>query len=201
MYMTVYKCDKASAAKTAHPLDLSDGNAVHRWISGRLGRSRQEGKILFCVQKEYQAMYLYVQSDVPMQEAENRGMVFVRQFPVEDSLRDAGDGDTIVFDVLVSPQHEVNNRRVYIADPGKRDAWIRRKLEEGGLRCADLSEESRENIRFVKDGRNIRIPCSRYTGFGVITDKAKLLSLLADGLGKNKCYGAGLMFAMPATAY
>ena len=73
-------------------------------------------------------------------------------------------------------------------------------LEEGGLRCADLSEESRENIRFVKDDRNIRIPCSRYTGFGVITDKAKLLSLLADGLGKNKCYGAGLMFAMPATA-
>lgn len=197
MYITVYKMDKESAGKTVRPLDLSDGNAVHQWITGRLHQDRKTGKILYCVKKEEYAIYLYVQSEDPLLTAENRGLVFIKRFNVEDSLENVQEGDPIVFDTLVSPQHEVNNRRVYISDGNKRDAWVQRKLEEGGLYCMQLEEDYKNNIRFVKAGRSVRIPCSQYTGLGVITDKAKFLSMLAEGIGRNKCYGAGMLFTMP----
>jgi len=203
MYMNVFKMDRESATEARNRrLNLTDGNEVHQWITGRQNQDRAAEKLLYRVKHENDALYLYVQSETPFncRNTAGRGLKFMRQFEVEDTLKDVAEGDAIVFDMVVSPQHEVNNRRVFISNADERTDWVTQKLDNNGLHCTAIVENEHGDIRFSKRQkdksiRNIRIPCSQYTGYGVVTDKTAFLDLLKNGIGKNKCYGTGLMMA------
>lgn len=134
------------------------------------------------------------------------GMVLIRSARFPEHLmshaipvRPPVDGQMRDFTLIASPMKNVvggNGKKVRKAlpqnDPGARIEWLSRMGRTHGFSLKEVSVTSR-TVHYVKDSGRFWLERAEYQGELLVTDADKLKSALANGIGRARSLGYGLM--------
>jgi CRISPR system Cascade subunit CasE len=178
-----------------------DGSWAHHRVMdlfGDLGggpTARQCGQVLFRVEPDVGEGRVLVQSSVA---------------PVVDGLRSSSllpmlerleVGTRVRFLLHANAVRTVNDTnyatgkvRKYRADvhPEALPAWVANRLE-GAIDVSVLDDPTRQS-RMMRDAR---LSVSTFRGHGTVSDPQQLRQLIAEGVGRGKAYGCGLLSVLP----
>lgn len=185
MFMTVLKIDFESLQNRTYLMKVDDGDFMHRWLTSQMDCERVDQHILYRVDKTPDSIYLYIQSDSEfnLKNIKDSGMSVVKQFEITCTR------DKIAFAVRCFPTHRVVDKRLYILDATERENYIKRVLS----RCIDV-----ETIGEIRSARysvkgNAKLTFCDFSGTGTIKNYADFMNVVRHGIGKCKCYGAGMI--------
>ena len=185
MFMTVLKIDFESLQNRAYLMKIDDGDFMHKWLTSQMGCERTDQHILYRVDKTPDSIYVYIQSDSKfnLKNISNSGMSVVKQFEINCTR------DKIAFAVRCFPTHKVGNKRLYILNAAERENYIRRILSH----CIDIETigETRSARHSVKGNKSLTF-CD-FSGTGTIKNYSEFMNTVKNGIGKCKCYGAGMI--------
>lgn len=204
MYMTVLKCKRNNIVNREEYLDFFDGSAMHAWLTRQQDSRRRDEKILYRVMESKDAIFLFIQTKHPFNcnEIDRFGLTVDMKFDMDDAFAGIGNGSTISFDTVVWPgvAEPSSNKKRFIEDPDKRKDWLKKKFSQFGADIIDSREYRLEDVnRTPKDSekekgmRYVSIRCVNVQGKARIRDVDRFRSLVENGLGKMKNYGAGLV--------
>ena len=113
----------------------------------------------------------------------NSGMSVVKQFELDC------DKNRVVFNIRCFPTHMVGDKRLYILNATERENYIRRVLSH----CIDVETvgETRSARYAVKGNKSLTF-CD-FSGIGTIKNHSEFMDIIRHGIGKCKCYGAGMI--------
>lgn len=111
---------------------------------------------------------------------------------------DWAKGDRIILSGILNPVRVQTHKRSVVDDDLWPD-WLATRLS-GVVKVETCVAEKADPIRAVKGGRRISIIAAAFHAVGVVENPHRLSILLADGLGKNKAWGSGLLIASEARA-
>ena len=185
MFMTVLKIDFDSLQNRSYLMKIDDGDFMHRWLTSQMNCERVDQHILYRIDKFTDSIYIYIQSDSAfnLKNVQKSGMHVVKQFEINCT------GDKIAFAVRCFPTHRVGDKRLYILDATERENYIKRVLS----RYIDVETigEIRSARYFVKGNKSLTF-CD-FSGTGTIKNYADFMNVVRHGIGKCKCYGAGML--------
>lgn len=185
MYMTVLKIDFDSLQTRSYLMKIDDGDFMHKWLTSQMDCERVDQHILYRVDKFTDSIYIYIQSDSAfnLKNVQKSGMHVVKQFEINCT------GDKIAFAVRCFPTHRVGDKRLYILDATERENYIKRVLSRyidvetiGEIRSARYSVKGDAKLTFCD-----------FSGTGTIKNYADFMNVVRHGIGKCKCYGAGML--------
>lgn len=185
MFMTVLKIDFESLQNRTYLMKVDDGDFMHRWLTSQMDCERVDQHILYRVDKTPDSIYLYIQSDSEfnLKNIKDSGMSVVKQFELNCT------GDKIAFAVRCFPTHRVGDKRLYILNAVERENYIRRVLSRcivvetiGEIRSARYSVKGNKSLTFCD-----------FSGTGTVKNYADFMNAVRHGIGKCKCYGAGML--------
>lgn len=185
MFMTVLKIDFESLQNRTYLMKVDDGDFMHKWLTSQMDCERVDQHILYRVDKTPDSIYLYIQSDSEfnLKNIKDSGMSVVKQFELNCT------GDKIAFAVRCFPTHRVGDKRLYILNAVERENYIRRVLSRcivvetiGEIRSARYSVKGNKSLTFCD-----------FSGTGTIKNYADFMNVVRHGIGKCKCYGAGML--------
>lgn len=187
MYMTVFKMTRDSILNADYPLDLNNSNEVHKWITKQQNVSRSIGQLLYKVINVRDEMYLYVQSknEFNIENCEKCGLIFVKSF--NNSI--SNTSDIFMFDIQTFPNHTINEKRMFLNDVNDRYNWLKVMFEKNGITLLDCFEYKKSNVQV----KSKSIYTTSYKGHFKINNFELATNLLANGLGRLKTYGCGLI--------
>ena len=185
MYMTVLKIDFDSLQTRSYLMKIDDGDFMHKWLTSQMDCERVDQHILYRVDKFTDSIYIYIQSDSAfnLKNVQKSGMSVVKQFEINCV------GDKIAFAVRCFPTHRVGDKRLYILDATERENYIKRILSH----CIDVETigEIRSARYLVKGNKSLTF-CD-FSGTGTIKSYSDFMDTVRHGIGKCKCYGAGML--------
>lgn len=185
MFMTVLKIDFDSLQNRSYLMKIDDGDFMHKWLTSQMDCERVDQHILYRVDKFTDSIYIYIQSDSAfnLKNVQKSGMHVVKQFEINCA------GDKIAFAVRCFPTHKVGDKRLYILNAVERENYTKRILSH----CIDVETigETRSARYYVK-GNNSLTFCD-FSGIGTIKNYSDFMNTVRHGIGKCKCYGAGMI--------
>lgn len=185
MYMTVLKIDFDSLQTRSYLMKIDDGDFMHRWLTSQMDCERVDQHILYRVDKFTDSIYIYIQSDSAfnLKNVKDSGMSVVKQFEINCTR------NKIAFAVRCFPTHRVGDKRLYILNAVERENYVKRVLS----RCIDVETigETRSARYSVKDNKSLTF-CD-FSGTGTVKDYSEFMNTVRHGIGKCKCYGAGMI--------
>ncbi|WP_318389720.1 type I-E CRISPR-associated protein Cas6/Cse3/CasE [Enterobacter sp.] len=75
--------------------------------------------------------------------------------------------------------------------------WLLRQGEQNGFALVDVETDAYRQQQLRKDGQPIRFSSVDLTGVLIVTDPDAFLTRLAQGFGKSRAFGCGLMLIKP----
>lgn len=185
MFMSVFKMDFESLNNCENLLMVDNGESMHKWVTTLLDSKRSEKNILYRVDKEKDSVYIYIQSDAPIivNNIKKIGMKFVKQFELRST------NGRVMFKLRCHPTHNVGNKRMYILNKEDRLEYVKRYLSD----CLDIENvfESSTNTNRIKE--NSRVTFCDFVGTGTVKNADLFMAKVQKGIGKCKCYGAGML--------
>ncbi len=185
MYMTVLKIDFDSLQTRSYLMKIDDGDFMHRWLTSQMDCERVDQHILYRVDKFTDSIYIYIQSDSAfnLKNVQKSGMSVVKQFEINCV------GDKIAFAVRCFPTHRVGDKRLYILNTDDRMNYVKRILS----RYIDVESltENRSAMYSVKG--NVKLTFCDFSGVGTVKNMGNFMNIVRNGIGKCKCYGAGML--------
>lgn len=198
MFRTVFEADRDSVAHARKVLDISNGNVMHRLLTGILDKGRAEAHILYDISRKDGFLYIIVHSDIPLPEdsLEEYGYRHCLTKNISDELAALQNGDVICLEVNVCPRVSEHGRKHYISDEGRRIEWFRQQMYmHGGLvipqeMCREVAKTSQSFSK--ENGVKTTFPVSRMVAVAKITEKDKMLECFRNGIGGFKNYGTNV---------
>jgi|SRR5690349_4537531 len=135
-----------------------------------------------------------------------KSLVLVRSARFPDRLRPhaipvdpPANGQRRSFALVASPMVSTRGPRRKVPlcphDPAAHVRWLERKGRRHGFDLIDASVSvSTSSVRCERKGRRFRIVRAEFSGELVVTDEHKLASALANGIGRNRGLGNGLLY-------
>lgn len=185
MYMTVLKADFESLSKKEYYVDFENGEWMHKWLTSQCNKSRAEEKILYRIDKTSQELFLYIQSlhPFPDKNLQKAGLKQVKVFSLQ------APSDQVSFKITCSAGITKDKKFQFLQKEEERLEWVKNKLTPF---MQDVSiRETKKQSASIKG--KTRLPGAEYVGFGKITDQQAFMEAVANGFGKAKNYGFGLM--------
>jgi len=190
MYMTVFEMNKKSILNAGrNTLNLTDGDAVHSWLTMVQDTTRADGQLLYKVLEKNNAFYLYVQSKTEFNPdtPEKIGLIKLKSFQMPDPK------ETVHFDLQVFPcKLNEQQKEIFIQDPTERLEWLKFQFSRFNIEVISCTEYKLSKACFKRD-KIVRVPVASYFGTLKINDSVKAKELFEKGLGKLKNYGCGLI--------
>lgn len=191
MYATLLTQNLQSYLSCEHPVNVDDGNEMHKFVTRLVNTTRQQNHVLYYVKKSHNTYSVYIQSDAPIHESPEMtkaGFMLVKSINLDDKVKHASD---IRFVVKVFPYKCTQKKRLYLQDAQARKDWMLRKLVEGGMDVHMLHEVLNEKQYFTKD-KTVTHNAVTFTGTATVTDITAFQTMVRNGIGKLKNYGLGM---------
>ena len=106
------------------------------------------------------------------------------------------DGTTWYFRIVANPvkyDSGLGKLRAHVSAKYAEE-WFIKKAESNGFEVKALSANTPQMHSFRKrDGNNVRIVKTAFSGTLTVTDSEKIKNALVNGIGKGKAYGAGML--------
>lgn len=112
---------------------------------------------------------------------------------IEDVISKKEEGSVVRFSIRALPYTRRTSSFEYINEQSGRIRWCADKLSQHGLSVIGCKESSTEPLRFKRGNKYITLTSSSFVGIASVTDKGLLLNSMTTGIGREKCFGAGLL--------
>lgn len=109
--------------------------------------------------------------------------------PIEHKI---ADGQQYLFRLALNPVATRERRRY----PVTAEEWLAKRSLGADLGVADVDYSVIRD--WSNSGHRIKLDLAMVTGYLTVTDCDRLLTVLTDGVGKGRAYGAGMMSVVPA---
>lgn len=199
MQMYVFKMNKASLATSTEFTNLNDGNAIHRLLTKAVHSDRKNANLLYRLMVKTNVVFLYVMTDLSCDISliEQNGLRFLYTVDISELMSPKNTGDEIRFAIKLLPYRRHSNQFSYLNDISERIQWMVNKLSSAGLLVTRVRETAIEPVLFQRGRRYINMNSSVFEGIATITNKDALLQAIQSGIGREKCFGAGLLMILP----
>ena len=195
MYVTVYELN-ARDKRTC--LSVANRNEMHRDVESLCACDGCSGKYVYRVAERKGKLLLYIYSEIPThKENAHFGMKFLGEGEIDARK----NGDAIRIDVLATPIQTITDyngkkKKRPIFDATKRLEWCKRKALANGFRIDNIAEAKKEVFHIDKhNGKSEwRVDAYEYKLEATIVDEDKFRECMMNGFGRNRAYGAGMMF-------
>lgn len=201
MFMTVLVANMNTMMARENFMDFNDRNFLHRWLTSQTHTDRVTEKILYRIERTENALYFYVQTLHPFLEHNLRkaGLKKLSSFEV----RVPEDGK-ITFKIFCT-SHRQNHgddrngkvKAYFIKDESERIERMKGRLAPF-MTDLHIEEKKTDRVLFKKGEQYRKVPGSEFVGNGTVTDRDAFLEAVANGFGKSKNYGMGLLLYKPA---
>lgn len=188
MYITVLKMTRESILNAPKLLNISSGYSIHQWITSQQQCTRQEDKLLFRIIETKDSLFLYIQSlkHFNLNNIEEYGFKFFKELEINEV------NGNIYFDCVVFPNKEIQGRKMFLKDSIDRENWLRNQFSKNGLNIINCIEYKHGELSVDKD-KPKEISVVTYKGFAEVIDPIKAMTLIQNGLGRLKTFGAGMI--------
>ena len=196
--LNVFRIDEKSMEKRNNYINMEDGDAMHKFLTASIGSQRHEADLLYRIIYTKDSAFLYVSSnkDCSVKFIESFGFVFVKEINLEKHLADKAEGDKVTFDIKLLPYKRHHDDFIYIRSPEERMRWVKEKLSKCGIDVQTIMEKELDKLYHKRSTGHIKISANVYTGIAKITNKDALLKAISSGVGRKKCFGAGMLLVM-----
>lgn len=182
---------------------LNNAQDMHRNIQKLFGETREEAQVLYRVVRRREAIYVYIQSGVQpkVDSLPCNGMSLVNIANMDEKLNRYRNGDRLKIDLLAYPSKKVagdskNSKRVSLHTVEERMQWLSNKLGQNGMKTVAVAENGRESVKLQKQSGEYTLNGYRYSGVVEVTDSEVFVQALRSGIGAEKAYGFGMVFAI-----
>lgn len=182
---------------------LNNAQDMHRNIQKLFGETREEAQVLYRVVRRREAIYVYIQSGVQpkVDSLPCNGMSLVNIANMDEKLNRYMNGDRLKIDLLAYPSKKVagdskNSKRVSLHTAEERMQWLSNKLEQNGMKVVAVAENGRESVKLRKQSGEYTLNGYHYSGVVEMTDLQTFIQGLRRGIGAEKAYGFGMVFAI-----
>lgn len=170
---------------------LMDAQKMHCFLTGLVHSDRASANLLYWLVPDQ--MLLWVQSDIEPDECED--LKLAHRIPIEHMLQKTQKGDWITFYLTTIPIYRRDGKRHYLSGPDRQDEWLKRMMQERGLRLVnwELVSKTAEKLHHSKDhGGYGSVTLYTFRLYGEITDHEALCAAWHSGIGPERAYGGGL---------
>ncbi len=179
---------------------LTNAQEMHKDIQRLFEYSRAEQHVLYRVYDAKQAIYVYVQSDIPPRVNEQYcpHLKLLNCTEMTKAYASVVARGKFQFNITCAPtvsKHRPGKRsiRKFLQKSEDRIDWFRRKLEEGGCEVDFCEDRVDEGIFLKRQGTPFMLGCATIEGVATIRDPDKFMEMLRAGVGPEKAYGCGLL--------
>lgn len=187
---------------------LQNAQDLHRNIQKFFNKSRKDCHVLYQMCVTRQALVLYIQSDeapVETEETRRNGMSIISCNDMTDKMTRMKNGQYYRFNLIASPaKRDTDPEHKYKNNPYHRlykeedlAQWITRKAEAGGFEIRQMDTRNLESKKVQKKGARFQFGQTQFSGILKITDAGAFIRSIADGFGRERAYGSGLMLVCP----
>ncbi len=199
MFMTVLKADVNTMSEMTKPVDLSDGYAVHQWVTRLFSCKREDGDLLHRVERNRNEIFVYIYSNNKIHDRDIKryGFIILKEWEITE---DKANGK-IAFKILASfdkREKETHKRRM-IQDKAGRIEWLKKKLSPfiSDIQIKELGT-GQQFVNIPRDhGSASKIPYAECSGMGIVTDPKGFIDFISKGIGTNKSWGLGMFLFKP----
>lgn len=182
---------------------LKNAHDMHRTVMKLFAQAetpaaRQELGVLYRVQRTPRGIRLYILSkQAPQRACEG---IALESKPVDAAVASLTTGRQLRFDLLALPSKKLprpdgNSRRVALATPQERLAWLQNMGEKHGFEVLWAREEAAERIAVQrrKADAAFALQATHFAGMLRIVQAGAFQKAYCAGLGPEKAYGLGML--------
>lgn len=201
MVITCFKITRESLNEATTPVNINDGNDVHRMITGWVDSNRKSAGLLYKVILERTAAFLYIQSNAKLPEVNYKsfGLLKIKEVVIDPAK--VRNGQVISFDCkAVLGVRDIKTEKIHsLRSEEDRIKLFLSKMNTAGINIQNCIIKEKSSVRFKKGTKSVTVSSTTFVGQADITDVDRFVSMCLNGTGKCKNYGAGLFLWKPAT--
>lgn len=167
-----------------------EGEHEHRRLLWRLTPREHDVELLIVSPAKPSLEHIVEQFGWPGQASETASVTDYDTF-----IESVDQGQRVSFALTASPQKQVpgtRNKRA-LRDPEEAVQWLQERAEKIGLGIDRLEIKSVSNSTAKRSSGRLGIFGVTFAGHATVSDPEALRSALANGIGKHKAHGMGLL--------